>query len=181
MTKMTQTAAPDVTERVQALVEEVLAGSPHFIVELEVRGAPGSQAVDVFIDSDEGLGVDTLAEISREVAFLVEAEEVIAGHYRLNVSSPGVDRPLKLPRQYKKNVGRTLRVHYQKPEGDGYTETLGELAIRTSTMMRGYTRQLLCSCRSLYNIARMLKLSAARLTASSKRVHTSVIRISRVG
>ncbi len=127
MTKTTKTVAPDVDARVKALVEEVLAGSPHFLVELEVRGAPGSQAVDVFIDSDEGIGVDTLAQISREVAFLIDAEDVIAGRYRLNVSSPGVDRPLKLPRQYKKNVGRALRVHYQKPDGDGYTEVLGDL------------------------------------------------------
>ncbi len=124
---MAKTVAPEVDARVKALVEEVLAGSPHFLVELEVRGAPGSQAVDVFIDSDEGLGVDTLARISREVAFLFDAEDVIAGRYRLNVSSPGVDRPLKLPRQYKKNVGRALRVHYRKPDGDGYTEVLGDL------------------------------------------------------
>ena len=117
---MTKTVAPAVDARVKTLVEEVLAGSPHFLVDLEVRGARGSQAVDVFIDSDEGLGVGTLARISREVAFLLDTGEVIAGHYRLNVSSPGLDRPLKLPRQYKKNVGRALRVHYQKPEGDLY-------------------------------------------------------------
>ena len=79
MTKTMKTASPEVDARVKTLVEEVLAGSSHFLVELEVRGAPGSQAVDVFIDSDEGLGVDTLARISREVAFLFDAEEVLAG------------------------------------------------------------------------------------------------------
>lgn len=128
MTKTTKTAPPDVMARAQGLVEEVLAGSPHFLVAFEVRGAPGSQAVDVFIDSDDVLGADTLAQISREVAFLFDSEDVIAGQYRLNVSSPGVDRPLRLTRQYKKNVGRMLRVHYQKPSGDGYTEVLGTLA-----------------------------------------------------
>lgn len=127
MTKTTKTAMPKVDARVKTLVEEVLAGSPHFLVELEVRGAAGSQAVDVYIDSDDGIGVDTLAQISREVAFLFDAEEVIARRYRLNVSSPGLDRSLKLPRQYKKNVGRALRVHYQKPDGDGYTEVHGDL------------------------------------------------------
>lgn len=124
---MTKTVAPAVDARVKTLVEEVLAGSPHFLVELEVRGAPGSQAVDVFIDSDEGPSIETLARINREITFLFDAEAVIAGHYRLNVSSPGVDRSLKMPRQYKKNVGRALRVHYQKPDGDGYTEVHGDL------------------------------------------------------
>ena len=128
MTKTTKTAPPDAYVRAQGLVEEVLADTPHFLVAFEVRGAPGSQAVDVFIDSDDALGADTLAQISREIAFLFDTEDVIAGRYRLNVSSPGVDRPLKLPRQYKKNVVRMLRVHYHKPSGDGYTEVLGKLA-----------------------------------------------------
>ncbi len=127
MTKTTKTVAPEVLERVRVLIEEVLEGTPHFVVELDVRGAPGSQAVDLFLDSDEALGVGMLAQIHRQIGFLLDTEEVLAGRYRLNVSSPGVDRPLKLPRQYRKNVGRKLRVHYRKPEGDGYTETLGDL------------------------------------------------------
>ena len=127
MTKTTKTVAPEVLERVRVLIEEVLEGTPHFVVELDVHGAPGSQAVDLFLDSDEALGVGMLAQIHRQIGFLLDTEEVLAGRYRLNVSSPGVDRPLKLPRQYRKNVGRKLRVHYRKPEGDGYTETLGDL------------------------------------------------------
>ena len=127
MTKTAKTAQPEVLDRVRGLVEEVLAGTPHFIVEFDVRGARGSQAVDVFLDSDDALGVGTLAQISREIGFLLDTEAALPGRYRLNVSSPGVDRPLKLPRQYRKNVGRRLRVHYRKPGGEGYTETLGDL------------------------------------------------------
>lgn len=127
MTKTTQTTAPGVQEGVGKLVEEVLTGTPVYLVELTVRGARGSQVVDVFVDSDEALGVDTLAEINREIAFLLETESVFSDRYRLNVSSPGLDRPLKYPRQYKKNIGRTLRVHHRKPEGDGYTEITGAL------------------------------------------------------
>ena len=127
MTKTAQTAEPAVLERVRRLVEEVLAGTPHFIVECDVRGAAGSQAVDVFLDSDEALGVDTLAQINREIGFLLDTEDVLRGRYRLNVSSPGVDRPLKLPRQYRKNIGRRLRVHHRKPDGHSNTDTLGDL------------------------------------------------------
>ena len=127
MTKTARIAEPEVRDRVRSLVEEVLAGTPYFIVECDVRGAPGAQAVDVFLDSDEALGVDTLARINREIGFLLDTEAVLPGRYRLNVSSPGVDRPLKLPRQYRKNVGRKLRVHHRKPGGDGNTETLGDL------------------------------------------------------
>jgi ribosome maturation factor RimP len=129
MTKTTDTAlASPLTEKVSALVEEVLAGTPHYLVELDVRGTKGSRVVNVYLDSDEVIGVDDMARISRELGFLLDTEEVLGGNYSLSVSSPGVDRPLRLRRQYKKNIGRTLLVHYRKPEGEGETEATGELA-----------------------------------------------------
>ncbi|MFQ5572552.1 MAG: ribosome maturation factor RimP [Rhodothermales bacterium] len=128
MGKKATTVIPDVLERVRGLVEEVLAGTPHFLVDLDVRGASGSQVVNVFVDSDDDLGVGTLAEISRDVGFLLQTEDVIAGRYRLDVSSPGVDRPLKLPRQYKKNVGRKLRVHHRQAGDEEETELQGLLS-----------------------------------------------------
>ncbi len=115
------------SERAWQLVEEVLADSPDYLVDCTVRGAAGSRAVDVFVDSDNTIGVDRLADISREVAFLLEANEVIRGPYRLNVSSPGVDRPLTLPRQYRTNIGRSLRVHFRRTDDSGYTEITGVL------------------------------------------------------
>ncbi|NNE70248.1 MAG: ribosome maturation factor RimP, partial [Rhodothermales bacterium] len=80
------------------------------IVDIVVRGRQGSRVVEVFLDSDDGIGLDQLASFSREVGFLLEAEDVIKGKYRLNVSSPGADRPLTLPRQMRKHVGRKLSV-----------------------------------------------------------------------
>lgn len=115
------------SERARELVEEILAGSPDYLVDCAVRGAAGSRAVDVFVDSDNTIGVDRLADISREVAFLLESHDVIRGPYRLNVSSPGVDRPLKLPRQYRTNIGRLLQVHFRRVDDRGYTEVTGIL------------------------------------------------------
>ncbi|HEX7071891.1 MAG TPA: ribosome maturation factor RimP, partial [Rhodothermales bacterium] len=61
---------------------------------------------------------EDLARVSREVGFLLDADDVIAGRYSLNVSSPGVDRPLTMPRQYPKHVGRALKVRYRTPDGE---------------------------------------------------------------
>ena len=113
--------------RVRALVEETIAGSAVYLVDLAVRGQKGSRVVEVFLDSDEGIPVDELARLSREVGFLVEAEDVIDGAYRLEVSSPGLDRPLAMPRQFKKNVGRPLEVRVRPPEEKAKT-LRGELA-----------------------------------------------------
>lgn len=113
-------------DRVTALVQGVLDGGPCFAVEIVVRGSMGSHAVDVFVESDAVLDVKTLAKISREVGFGLDLEDVMPGPYTLNVSSPGTDRPLRLPRQYRKMVGRALRVHYRLPDSK-YTEVVGTL------------------------------------------------------
>jgi ribosome maturation factor RimP len=59
------------------------------------------------------------------VGFLLDVEDVVDGSYQLEMSSPGIKRPLKMPQQYQKNVGRTLRVRYQS---DGSEEiVVGDL------------------------------------------------------
>lgn len=118
---------PDVGARVRALADEVLASTPYYLVDLDVRGRRGSQVVNLYVDGDEGVGVDDLAEISREVGFLLDVEDVCDGPYTLTVSTPGLDRPLRLHRQYKKNIGRTLLVHHRKADGSGNTDTVGQL------------------------------------------------------
>lgn len=112
--------------RLRDIVEEVLGASPLYLVDLNVRGRKGSQVIDVFIDSDTDLDVEMLAEVSRELGFLLDTEDLIKGSYSLNVSSPGVDRPLSLPRQYKKNVGRKLKVKRRTAEDSSET-IMGQL------------------------------------------------------
>ncbi|MCY4159216.1 MAG: ribosome maturation factor RimP [Bacteroidetes bacterium] len=115
-------------ERVRPLIEEILDTGPIFLVDFSVRGSRGSHAVDIFIESDHALGVNQLAELSREIGFLLDTGDIMPGPYTLNVSTPGADRPLRLPRQYRKHLGRTLRVHYRKNE-DACTEICGELIV----------------------------------------------------
>mgnify|MGYP006425303935 FL=1 len=127
-------ATPDqarLAESIRALTDEVLRGTSWFIVDLTVRGHKGTRVVELYVDGDEGIGHDDLATISRELGFLLDVEDVVAGGYKLNVSSPGIKRPLTHKRQYPKNVGRTLRVRYN-PEGGGDEEiVVGTLAAAT--------------------------------------------------
>jgi len=111
---------------VRSLVEDLLSNGPVFLVDLSVRGSRGSHAVDVFVESDDSLGVDLLAKLSREIGFLMDAGDVMPGPYTLNVSSPDANRSLRVPRQYRKHVGRDLRVHYRKDEQSS-TEVQGSL------------------------------------------------------
>ncbi len=65
----------------------------------------------VYIDADSGLTLERCKNISRYLERQIEQNQWAPEKYTLEVSSPGVDRPLKLKRQYTKNKGRTIRVH----------------------------------------------------------------------
>lgn len=109
--------------RIRGLADEVAEDRDAYVVDVQVRGQKGSRVIEVFVDSDAGMGTDDLARVSRDLGFLLETEDVVKGRYNLNVSSPGADRPLVLPRQYAKHVGRTLAVKV----GDGATTRTGTL------------------------------------------------------
>lgn len=118
-------AQQDIADRVRDLTEEVIAGTSYFLVDVAVRGHKGTRVVEVYIDSAEEFGHDDLAVVSKELGFLLDVEDTIDGSYKLEVSSPGIKRPLQVPQQYQKNVGRTLRVRYEE---DGSEEiVVGDL------------------------------------------------------
>lgn len=98
----------NVEQRVTELVEEKIADKPDLFL-VSVKYNPGGKLI-VLVDGDNGIGIDNVVAISRHVGFHLEEENVIETAYNLEVSSPGIDTPLTLPRQYTKNVGRNLSV-----------------------------------------------------------------------
>lgn len=101
------------TEKITELVESVLQDYDVFLVDLEVKGSDKKTLISVYLDHEEsGLNIDTCAKISREISFLIESKGLIEDKYTLNVSSPGLDRPLKDQRQYNKNIGRKASVKF---------------------------------------------------------------------
>lgn len=96
--------------RIRVLAEEQLSDSSQFIVQVLVTGRHNPRKVLVVVDSDKGITIEACAVLSRKITHRLNEEGVIDGDYRLEVSSPGLDQPLKLKRQYHKNVGRKLRV-----------------------------------------------------------------------
>jgi len=78
-----------------------------FLVEIKLQG---NNILKVFIDNDSGLVVDQCRRVSRYLESYLDEEQWLGEQYTLEVSSPGIDRPLRLKRQYHKNIGRTLLV-----------------------------------------------------------------------
>lgn len=108
-------------EKIRAVVASVLRPTEYFLVDIDIRGHRGTRVVEIFVDGDDGIGHDDLAAISRDVGFELDVDDVVPGAYTLDVSSPGIKRPLTAPRQYQKNVGRELRIKYEDPD-DGSTQ-----------------------------------------------------------
>lgn len=82
----------------------------HFLVDIIVSSRNMSK-ITVVVDGDNGVTIDDCGEISRELSVRLDAMNFGTGRYVLEVTTPGLDQPLKLKRQYAKNIGRMLKVH----------------------------------------------------------------------
>jgi len=127
-----------VEKRVAALVEEKIADRPELFL-VEVKMLPNNKLI-IHVDGDEGISIQDCVAISRHVGFHLEEENVIEQAYNLEVSSPGVGEPLKLNRQYVKNIGRTLSIKLNggiKKEGKLLSVTENNLIIEESVKEKG--------------------------------------------
>lgn len=109
--------------RLRAVIEPVVTGAGYDLEDVSISRAGRRNIVRVIVDSDRGVSLDAVAEVSRAVSgALDEAEastgELIVGEYQLEVSSPGVDRPLTLPRHWRRNVGRLVKVGVRDARGE---------------------------------------------------------------
>lgn len=96
---------------VRSVIEPVLHAHGYDLEQLSLTPAGRRQVLRVVVDRDGGLDLDAVARISRAVsAVLDEADPLTGGQYLLEVSSPGVDRALELPRHWRRAVGRLVAV-----------------------------------------------------------------------
>lgn len=82
---------------------------------IECQRAGRFMTVRLFIDKDGGVGVDDCADVSRQVSAILDVEDPIADKYNLEVSSPGLDRPLFTLEQFQRYVGEDIAVHLRIP------------------------------------------------------------------
>jgi ribosome maturation factor RimP len=103
-----QPANPD--SAICSVVRDAVASTGFELEELEEVRAGQRRLIRVIIDSDAGVGLDDITTVSRAVSLaLDQREELIAGPYHLEVTSPGVDRPLTQPRHWRRNRLRLVR------------------------------------------------------------------------
>ncbi|MFI9643036.1 ribosome maturation factor RimP [Micromonospora sp. NPDC051925] len=101
--------------RLRDVIAPVVAEAGYDLEDVSVSRAGRRHVVRVIVDADGGINLDAVADVSRVVSAALDAAEesggdIVAGEYQLEVSSPGVDRPLTLPRHWRRNAGRLVKV-----------------------------------------------------------------------
>lgn len=109
----------DINKTITKIANEHLKDDSFFIVDIIVKSVSEKTKILILLDCDKGLNIDDCAQLSRNVANQLEEEELIDIAFILEVSSPGLDHPLLLKRQYVKNIGRSLKL----------TSTNGDISI----------------------------------------------------
>jgi ribosome maturation factor RimP len=122
------------------IVEKHLPDENHYVVDVQVIEKGVKPQVKILIDADEGLKIDTCAKVSRKVGNEIEESELLPEAYVLEVSSPGIDYPLGSERQYRKNIGRKIKVTLiDNKEIEGELVEVDSLAIQleVKTKLKG--------------------------------------------
>nr|WP_228349996.1 ribosome maturation factor RimP [Flagellatimonas centrodinii] len=112
--------------RLQTLLEPVVEGLGYELVLLEFQGTGRAAILRLYIDSPGGIAVGDCERVSREVAATLDVEDPITTAYQLEVSSPGLDRPLVTPSHYQRFIGEQVKVQLIAPR-DNRRKWLGVL------------------------------------------------------
>jgi ribosome maturation factor RimP len=119
--------SPGVIDAVRTVAERVIAARGYELVDVEVKRERGGHFVRLYVDREGGIGLDELQSVSEEVSAILDVEDPIESSYTLEVSSPGLDRPLRSEADYRRFVGRLVKLSSYEPV-DGRRSWTGRLA-----------------------------------------------------
>ena len=118
----------EIQEKVELFFQENALNDCYF-VDAIIKG----KKIEVFIDRDGGISFDICHKVSRVLEAILDESGAYGSNYTLDVSSPGVGSPLKLQRQYKNNIGRTIEILVGDQKLEGLLKDAGDEGI-TVTM-----------------------------------------------
>jgi ribosome maturation factor RimP len=102
-------------KEVIATIEPLIEAEGAELVELQLNPQKGRWLVRVFVDTEDGISLEDCRQLSLEIGQVLEAEELIPSSYTLEVSSPGLDRPLRTPRDFRRQLQRLVTIVLNAP------------------------------------------------------------------
>ncbi|GAB4185469.1 MAG: ribosome maturation factor RimP [Calditrichia bacterium] len=122
-------------DRIAKIVEDIVASENIYLVDFEVKGSKSRPKIFIYIDTMDGVTIDQCEKVNRMVQAELDALEDFPMEYSLDVSSPGIDKPLKFLWQYKKNIGRNVRVSFNDSNGQTRTEEGQLLMVKDNSIL----------------------------------------------
>ena len=119
--------------RIREIAERVASSEGLEVVDIECRGDRQNGLVRIFIDKPEGITHGDCELVSRQVSAFLDVEDLVPGRFRLEVSSPGLDRKLRTPADYERFAGKKVCIQLRHPH-EGRKQFTGRL--------RGYEQDL---------------------------------------
>jgi ribosome maturation factor RimP len=107
-----------VEQNIFKIAEESAAKNGFFLVDLIFRGNERNKVIEVFVDGEGKVSAENCAQISRDIVSELKTLPELSSNFRLDVSTPGVDRPLKYLKQFPKHIGRKFDVSFRFNEED---------------------------------------------------------------
>lgn len=135
------------TARLTDWFEPVVTAAGYDLEELVVRPAGNRSVVRVVVDRDSGVSLDDVAEVSRSLSEVLDAQDEDMGRspYVLEVTSPGVERPLTRPRHWRRNIGRLITATAQDQQLIGRVVSVDDagvtLAVEKGAAKKGQVRK----------------------------------------
>jgi ribosome maturation factor RimP len=105
-------------EKIEAVAERVAAGEGLTLIDVELKGGSSNPLLRVYIDKPGGVSHADCALVSEQMSAILDVEDPFPGSYLLEVSSPGLDRKLVKPREYRHFAGRRARIALREPLED---------------------------------------------------------------
>lgn len=115
------------TEKLNQIVEPVVQGGGYELVDLEWKHEAGSWVLRVFIDGPGGVTLDDCTRVSHTLSTTLDVSDVIPAAYNLEVSSPGLDRPLKKEADFRRALGQKAKIRTRHPVGESRRNFSGKL------------------------------------------------------
>ena len=104
-----------IVHNITGLIEPILAEIGYELVDVEYLSKQGRWVLRIFIDKEDGVTINDCVHVSEELSDLIDVQEIIDHEYVLEVSSPGLDRPLKKESDFVRAVGQKIKVSLLRP------------------------------------------------------------------
>ena len=115
------------TKKLFAIVEPVVNGQVYELVDLEWKHEAGAWVLRVYIDKEGGVSLDDCANVSRELSAVLDVSDELHVPYNLEVSSPGLNRPLRRESDFRRFVGQKAKIRTRVPVGESRRNFSGTL------------------------------------------------------